>query len=237
VLLSDGGNTVGSATVDDALQVATEVRTSVVVLSSSEADPATLQQLADANHGTMTSVADPAALTGMYERIADSLVHRYRVTFDTTVSGPATYVLTVDTLQGTVSAATSVQLPESVTTSSPTTTPSTTPATEPGTVPASTAVPSTVAPGGGAASSTGWWLLGGAVAIFLSILVTVLTLRARHRDTPEADRLHVRQATRAPDSSRWQSGRWAMAIDAAVWPCGSTSPRSVCGRASSWCCP
>lgn len=206
VLLSDGGNTVGSATADDALQVATEVRTSVVALSSSEADPAILQQLADANHGTMTSVADPAALTGMYERIADSLVHRYRVTFDTTATGSATYVLTIDTVDGAVAATTSVQLPASVTTSSPTTAPTTSPGTVPGSVPASTAVPSTVAPGGTTASSTGWWLLGGAVAIFLSILVAVLTLRARRRDTPEADRLHARQAPRETGSSADSTG-------------------------------
>ena len=111
VLLSDGGNTVGSATLDRALGVARTIRTSVVELTSSEANPISLQQLADANHGTRSAVTDLASLTGMYETLARSLLHRYRLEFDTTATGAVTIAVTVSTAAGTVSATTTANLP------------------------------------------------------------------------------------------------------------------------------
>lgn len=193
VLLSDGGNTVGSSSAADAIAVASEIRTSVVALSSSEADPVILRQLADAGHGSSTSVSDPAALTGMYERIADSLVHRYRMRFDTAATGRVEYTLTIDTPTGPVTATASVQLPAAVNTTT------TTSAASPTSGPATTVGPSTVVPGGGEAgdgssSSSSWrWLMAGAAGIFLAILLAALSVGAHRPDDPDLPRLHSRR--------------------------------------------
>lgn len=175
VLLSDGGNTVGKSTLDDALAVAAAIRTSVVQLTSSEADPASLQQLAGANHGTLSAASDPAALTGLYESIANSLVHRYRLEFDSTASGEVLYTLTVAGADGPVSVTATATVPLGG--SAP-------PAVDPSTVPASTVVASTSpSDGGGGATpddvvssgvSTDTWLRVGAACLFLALLIGML---------------------------------------------------------------
>lgn len=173
VLLSDGGNTAGSAGAADALAVAGEVRTSVVALTSTEADPQVLQQLADANSGSLTTVADPAALSGLYEDIADSLVHRYRIELDATATGGVEYGLTVDTAAGpvTVTAAATVPTEGSVP-----------PATDPSTAPVPTVVAPTSPPLGGdggngraAGLSTENWLRLGTAAVFGALCIGLLT--------------------------------------------------------------
>ena len=195
VLLSDGGNTVGSATADDALEVATEIRTSVVELTSSEADPANLQRLADANRGTRSAVGDPAALTGLFESIADSLLGRYRLEFDATATGDTSYTLTVATPTGPVEVAIATLMIEGPAAADdgssavPTTT-----ATAPGSTPAPTdPVPTTIldTPDGSpaAGSSQGsaeTWLVVGATTCFLALLIgfSMVTLRRRDADAP-----------------------------------------------------
>lgn len=199
VLLSDGGNTVGSATADDALEVATEIRTSVVELTSSEADPANLQRLADANRGTRSAVGDPAALTGLFESIADSLLGRYRVEFDATATGDTRYTLTVATPTGQVEVAIATLMIEGpapaadgssavppTTARAPGATPGSTPAP---TDPAPTAILDT--PGGSptAGSSPGsaeTWLVVGAATCFVALLIgfSMVTLRRRDADAP-----------------------------------------------------
>lgn len=197
VLLSDGGNTVGSATAADALTVSTEIRTSVVELTSSEADPASLQRLADANRGTRSAVDDPAALTGMYESIADSLLRRYRLEFDATATGEITYRLAIATAVGQVVvdlatvtiegqapvAAGSTTVPASTVTT--TTVPvATTPATT-----VADAVASSAAAGGRADPSmfaSGTWLLIGAGTFFLALLIglSAFTMRPSGSEPP-----------------------------------------------------
>ncbi len=225
VLLSDGGNTVGNATLDDALAVAGAIRTSVVQLTSSEANPVSLQQLADANHGTLVAASDPAALTGLFETIANSLVHRYRLEFDSTATGEVRYSLTVSTADGPVSAtATATVAPaESV---PPDTDPSTVPASI---VPASTIVASTSPSGGGGGAppddgtssglSADTWLRIGAACCFLALLLGLLALLLRRNDPHEVTLATAHRHTKVtvdPDDRSGIGGRVEAMADRAL---------------------
>lgn len=111
VVLSDGGDTVSKASLDEALVAATAIRTSAIELVSSEADHAALQQITSAGSGTLGAASDPAGLDGLYEQVASLLVHRYRLVFDTTARGTAQYTIQLDSDAGTLEAITSLELP------------------------------------------------------------------------------------------------------------------------------
>lgn len=170
VLLSDGGNTVGTATPAEALAVSASIRTSVVELTSSEANHATVQQLADAGHGTISAASDPGALRSLFTSIAASLVHRYRAAFDSTSFGTVTYQLTVDTSAGVMTASASARLPAAPTSTTSPPRPTTSSAT-----PTSIASPTDGAASGGSGTSslvtTTTWLRIGTAACFLALLL------------------------------------------------------------------
>ena len=116
VLLSDGGDTASSATLDDATAVTARVRTSAIEIVTSESNSEAITNLAVAGQGRLTSVADPAGLGVLYQEVARSLVNRYRVTFVTQSEGDTEYTVEVATPFGPVRGSTVIGLPVAATT-------------------------------------------------------------------------------------------------------------------------
>ena len=109
VLLSDGGDTASTTTLDQA--AATGVRTDVIELVTGESNSAVLGQLAAAGGGSVSSVADPAALAGLYRGAAASLANQYRVTYETSSHGAVALTVRVTTPAGALEATTDIELP------------------------------------------------------------------------------------------------------------------------------
>jgi tight adherence protein B len=208
VLLSDGGDTVSKSDLAQATAVAAAIKTNVIELTSSEANHSALEQLSSANNGTIGSATDPAALQGLYKRVANGIVNRYRVSFQSKAHGSVTYTLTVETsagpaevnIKGNLPALVPVVVPPTTTTTvapTPTTTTVVAAAAE---APSDT-VPVAVAPSSGSSSSSGQTLrlLLGTTAEFLGL--SVLTLLAvpftRDKSVPR-NRLGVAQKENAP---------------------------------------
>ena len=203
VLLSDGGDTVSGASIDDALAASTDVRTSAIELVSSEANRSALEQLVAARGGTLSSATDSDALEEFFQQVATSLVNRYRLTFASSASGSTTYTVTAATPTGDVEASISVQLPDAVTTAPAGTTAGTTGGTTGGTaesaatsasVVTDTAVPAATTPSsptvGSESGASVALLILGAGAFFVSfLLLFVLALPDSSREHKTRDRL------------------------------------------------
>jgi tight adherence protein B len=91
ILLSDGGDTASTATLD---QTVSSVRAAgipvyAVGLKSQEFDSAPLQSIADASGGRYLETTDPAALTSIYRTLAKELHNQYLLTFTVPQSSPA----------------------------------------------------------------------------------------------------------------------------------------------------
>lgn len=99
VLLSDGGDTVSGASLEEvtARLVTSGVQLHVVELQSPESDSAALQQLGSAGNGSVVPVSDPTALAGVYGQIAAQLVHRYEVTYTSESYGTTQLDITAST--------------------------------------------------------------------------------------------------------------------------------------------
>ncbi len=113
VLLSDGGDTASTTTLDQA--AAAGIRTNVIELVTGESNRAVLGRLAAAGGGSVSSVADPAALAGLYRAAAASLANQYRVTYETSSHGPVALTVQVTTPDGTLDTTTDVDLPAAAT--------------------------------------------------------------------------------------------------------------------------
>jgi tight adherence protein B len=124
VLLSDGGDTASSATLDDAIAVTARVRSSAIEIVTSESNSEAITTLALAGHGRLTSVADPAGLGVLYQEVARSLVNRYRVALVSQSTGDTEYAVEIATPSGAVRGSTVIGLPvaTSASTSPPVTT-------------------------------------------------------------------------------------------------------------------
>ena len=109
VLLSDGGDTASTTTLDQA--AAAGVRTNVIELVTAESDSAVLGRLAAAGGGSVSSVSDPAALAGLYRAAATSLTNQYRVGFPTARHGSVTLTVRVTTPSDVLEATTDIDLP------------------------------------------------------------------------------------------------------------------------------
>ncbi|NNF62696.1 MAG: VWA domain-containing protein [Acidimicrobiia bacterium] len=83
VMLSDGGDTVSSADIDDAIEATQSVDAvfHAIELQSPEMDPEPMQQIGLATNGTVVPVADPSALDGIFEGVAAAIVNQYRLSF------------------------------------------------------------------------------------------------------------------------------------------------------------
>ena len=90
VVLSDGGDTVSTASLDEAMAAiaGSEVQTSIVELVSPESDHDALARMAEASGGRVIASADPAALRAAYRTVTADLIGRYRISFESTQHGP-----------------------------------------------------------------------------------------------------------------------------------------------------
>ena len=118
VLLSDGGDTASTTTLDQA--AAGGVRTDVIELVTGESNSAVLGQLAAAGGGSVSSVADPAALAGLYRSAAASLANQYRVGYKSSSHGAVPLTVRVATGAGVLEATTDVDLPAAAAPAAPT---------------------------------------------------------------------------------------------------------------------
>lgn len=90
VLLSDGGDTTSTGTLDDAVAglSASGAQLSVIELATAETDRPALERLAAAGSGEILSTTDPAALVALYERLAADLVNRFELRYRSSAAGP-----------------------------------------------------------------------------------------------------------------------------------------------------
>ena len=179
VLLSDGGDTASTATLDQALAVTGAIRTSVIELVTAESNSDALAQLAAAANGSVSSATDPQALAKLYKQVANTLDNRYTLRLTSSARGPATYTVRVkeakQTLEGTASAA--LPAAPAVTTVAPRPVVNT-----PATVDNASPVTVVAVAGGttsGATSSPGALLVLGAIAFFASFVLLFLLVWSR----------------------------------------------------------
>lgn len=113
VLLSDGGDTVSTTTIDEAVLAlsAGDVALDAVALASDESDTSALQRLANAAGGTVVSAGEPAALNDVFAAIAARLVNRYRLSYTSEAFGTARLDVALDRDGVTATATHSVVLP------------------------------------------------------------------------------------------------------------------------------
>ena len=88
VLLSDGEDNVSVASLEAATAAAAEIPVHVIELVTERSDRPTLDQLAAAGGGVVSSANDPAALTELYRQAAGTVANQYRITYPSSGSGP-----------------------------------------------------------------------------------------------------------------------------------------------------
>jgi tight adherence protein B len=83
VLLSDGGDTVSTATLDDVTNALATVPVGfyAIALEGSEPDPQALAAMAQTTGGTVVPASDSSALASVYDEIAREVVSQYEITF------------------------------------------------------------------------------------------------------------------------------------------------------------
>jgi tight adherence protein B len=196
VLLSDGGDTASTTTLEQA--AATGVRTNVIELVTGESNRAALESLAAAGGGSVSSVADPAALAGLYRAAAASLTNQYRITYETSNHGSVPLTVQVTTGAGVLDATTDVDLPAAA--SPPAT-------TSPSSSPAARADATGLEPGQIA-------LIVGAAAIFLAlVLLAVVGLSVDRRSRRARAQLGVERSLVSRPSISNLSDRVTAAAD------------------------
>lgn len=99
VLLTDGGDTVSSSDLDEALVglIGSEARLVIIELESPERDAAVLNRLEAATGGALVPATDPDALQGIYAEVASDLINQYELTFQANGQGPTDLVVAVRT--------------------------------------------------------------------------------------------------------------------------------------------
>lgn len=97
VVLSDGANTVGTATQVDAVTSIDDAEAGLyaIFIDSPEADGSALQESVEALNGIYTTAAGSEGLTGLYQEIADRLSSRYQITFERPFRSQARVVVSV----------------------------------------------------------------------------------------------------------------------------------------------
>lgn len=178
VLLSDGGDTVSSAELDDAVVAVSDAGAELraVALETAESAPGALQVL---SAGKVTTASDAAALAAAYETVALELTGRYRLTFSTNASGVVAIDIFVNGPEGVLSVSQQVDI----------TTGSSTAGVTPAEPPAGFGP--VAGPGPVAVIATAdrlsekWTLPAGIALVFVGALVTLwLTMRSGREDEP-----------------------------------------------------
>ena len=126
VLLTDGGDTASSATLDataDALAKA-KVPLFAVELRTSESSPAALARLTTSSGGRVVPAADPAALAGAFDEVAAQLVRQYALTYRSQARGGTDVDVVIEARGVRAGARVRVELPAEIA-AAPVTTPAT----------------------------------------------------------------------------------------------------------------
>jgi len=181
VLLSDGGDTVSQAPVEDAIAalLAAGISFYAVELQSPENDGAGIARMAAATDGTVVPAEDPAALAGVFETVGATIANQYVLTYTSRAHDDVEVGVAVEASGVTASSTWATQFPAAA---APATTPD--PVVE---VPAEPAV-DPFAVRGGSTVELAWYqtsrgLLLGAGAIFLAIAGVVLLAGRGSRST------------------------------------------------------
>lgn len=167
VLLSDGGDTISAATLEEAVAGLREAGTTLyaVELLTAESDPEALTALADATGGRVVRAEEPAALTAVYGELASLIVNRYELTYTSQGQGATELVVELTYGETSVSAHRTIRLP--VAPPPPTGTPE---LEAPPVVPEETVV---VAPEGWVDR---WGLVAGITAVYLALALVLSAL-------------------------------------------------------------
>ncbi len=96
VVLSDGGDTVSGATLEEAIVavLGSGAGFYAVELPSPESDREALQRLAASTDGVVVAAGDPEALSGIFADIATELVSQYHLTYTSAANGRIDVTLT-----------------------------------------------------------------------------------------------------------------------------------------------
>ncbi len=175
VLLSDGGDTISEAPIEDAIAalLATGVSFYAVELQSPENDGVGIARIAAATNGTVVPAEDPAALAEVFATIGTQISNQYRLSYTSESYENTEIVVSVAANGITVSSESAVRYPQAPAT--PITVP---PGPDP--VPADPATPDpapavdVMALRNGVVADLAWYqgnqaLILGAVAVFLAI--------------------------------------------------------------------
>ena len=92
VLVSDGGDTTSSASLDDATArlVGANARLFAVRMATNETNDGALEALATASHGRAIDGVDAAGLVSAYQQVANSALHQARLTYRSSAHGATT---------------------------------------------------------------------------------------------------------------------------------------------------
>ena len=165
VVLSDGGDTASKATLGDASRAlsAAGVSLSAIALATRESDTAALKLLTSSAGGAMAPAADPSALKGVFDGVANSVLRQYRVRWTSAARGTADVTLQLESGGRTWRTVKAVPFP---------TPPSAPPASAlPSLSPTSVPVPAPTRPKIATAENGRRWLYTGLGAGFLSVLL------------------------------------------------------------------
>ena len=166
VVLSDGGDTASKATLGDASRAlnAAGVSLSAIALATRESDTAALKLLTSSAGGAMAPAADPAALKGVFDGVANSVLRQYQLRWTSTASGTSDITLELASGGKTWRAVRPVSFPTVTTVPPASVVPSPSPSPAPAPVPAPVLRI-------GTAESGSRWLYTGLGAGFLAALL------------------------------------------------------------------
>ncbi len=113
VLLSDGGDTVSAASLEQAILTLLDAEADfyAVELQSPETDPAPLARLQAATGGIVVPADDPDALASIFDEIAGVLVSQYAISFESAAHGPTELEVAVASGELVATASSRVQFP------------------------------------------------------------------------------------------------------------------------------
>ena len=182
VVLSDGGDTASKATLGDASRALNTagVSVSAIALATRESDTAALKLLTSSAGGAMAPAADPAALKGVFDGVASSVLRQYQLRWTSTASGTSDITLELASGGKTWRAVRAVSFPTLTTVPPASVVPSPSPTPTPAPVP----VPAPVLRIGTAESGSRWLYTGlgaGFLAALLAIGVVVWPRPPRRR--------------------------------------------------------
>jgi tight adherence protein B len=118
ILLTDGEDNASVASLDEAVGALLDAEVTLhgIAYRTAYSDESAVQRLATATGGTISGADDPAALTGIYTRIASELVSRHRLTYDSRAHGATRVEVSVEHDGQLLTSTASVTMPPAPTT-------------------------------------------------------------------------------------------------------------------------